>query len=99
MSRDLRNSRIVIYPNYFNSNISRTEGRRVSIDLSVPNPSIDDIIKVCEKLGLNPEVEYEKTHPKNTLARGRIIVDKRGSKRKTLNAIATELKKLYSKKQ
>lgn len=92
MSREYKGQRIVIYPSYFDTNLSRREGRRVPLSLSVPNPSLDDLVKVCERLGLNPAVEHNKAHPRQPLLRGRVIVDKRGSKLETLYHIARTLR-------
>mgnify|MGYP001772638574 CR=1 FL=1 len=99
MSRDYRGSRVAIYPAYFDANLSRKEGRRVPLNLAVPSPSIEDIVEVCNKLNLNPEIEPEKAYPRNFTLKGRVIVDKRGSKVKTLLLIAGELKKYYSRKR
>ncbi|MCC6053778.1 MAG: signal recognition particle subunit SRP19/SEC65 family protein [Thermosphaera sp.] len=98
MSRDYRGRRIVVYPSYFDSNRSRREGRRVPLSQSIPNPRIEEIVKTCERLGLNPEVEPNKTYPRDILSPSRIIVDKKESKLKTLILIASELKKQYKKK-
>jgi len=97
VSRDHGGSRIVIYPSYFNSSLSRSKGRRVPLRLSVPNPALSDIEKICRQLGLNPVVEQDRSHPRNTFQKGRIIVDKRESKLKTLYLVASELKKYYQK--
>lgn len=97
MSREYKGSRVVIYPSYFNANLSRKKGRRVPLKLSIPNPILSDIEKICKQLGLNPLVEQDKSHPRNSLQKGRIIVDKHGSKLKTIYLIASELKKYYQK--
>lgn len=97
MSRDLRFSRIVIYPAYFDANLTRKEGRRVPLSLAVPNPSLEQLFSTCKILGLNPELEPDKTYPRNISVKGRIVIDKRGSKLKTLYLVASELKKTYRK--
>lgn len=88
----------MIYPEYFDSSLSRKRGRRVPLNISTSNPSIDMIVEVCRKLGLNPEIELDKTYPRNILSKGRVIVDKKDSKLKTLLLIAHELKKQGVKK-
>lgn len=97
MSREYKGSRVVIYPSYFNANSSRKEGRKVPLRLSTPSPILSDIEKICKQLGLNPLIEHDKSHPRNPLQKGRIVVDKRGSKLKTIYLIASELRK-YSQK-
>jgi len=98
LSREYRGKRIVIYPAYFDANLSRREGRRIPKHLAISNPRLEDIVEICRKLGLNPEVEADKVYPRNIFSKGRIIVDKRGSKIKTLFLIASELKKQYRQK-
>lgn len=83
---------MVVYPVYLDSTVSRKEGRRVPLSLAVPNPTIEEIVEVCVKLGLNPEVEAEKAYPRDFTRKGRIIVDKLENKLKTLYTIAKALK-------
>ncbi len=93
MSRDYRGKKIVIYPEYIDSRLSRGEGRRIPFKLAVHNPSVHEIAEIAEKLGLNPVVE-ESSYPRRWWEhRGRVIVDKKGSKLETLKMIARELKK------
>lgn len=92
MSRGFRGSRIVIYPAYLDANLTRREGRRVPLHMAVPNPSIESIVSACKDLGLNPEVEVDKKYPRDSLRAGRIVVDKRESKLKTIYMIAQNLK-------
>ncbi|MEM0246218.1 MAG: signal recognition particle subunit SRP19/SEC65 family protein [Desulfurococcaceae archaeon] len=95
MSRELRFNRIVVYPAYFDANLTRKEGRRVPLHLAVPSPSLEHIFSTCKTLGLNPELEPDKTYPRCINAKGRIIIDKRGSKLKTLYLVANELRRTY----
>ncbi len=98
MSRDYRGKKIVIYPEYLDSRLSRSEGRRINKELAIPNPRIDEIVKAAEKLGLNPIVEADASYPRNWWEhRGRVIVDKIGSKLNTLKEIAKILKQTRKK--
>lgn len=94
MSREYRGIRIVIYPAYFDANLSRKEGRRVPLSISVPNPTVEEIVKVCERLELNPTLDSGKYYPRQSRRHGRVIVDKRGSKLSTLRMIAQLLKEM-----
>ncbi len=85
--------RVVIWPVYFDAERSRSEGRKVPKKLAVRNPRLSEIKRVAEELGLNPEVQRDKQYPKSWWKdRGRLIVDKVESKRKTLLMIAEKLK-------
>lgn len=97
MSRDLRFNRVVIYPAYFDANLTRKEGRRVPLHMAVPNPSLEELFNTCKALGLNPELEPDKAYPRNISVKGRVIIDKRGSKLRTLHLVANELRKTYKK--
>jgi len=82
----------VIWPVYFDANVSRKEGRKVSKELAIKNPSIDDIYKAAKKLGLNP-VKEEKAYPKRWWRKeGRLLIDKKGKKMEIIKKIAEFLK-------
>ncbi|MEO2241633.1 MAG: signal recognition particle protein Srp19 [Euryarchaeota archaeon] len=85
--------RVVVWPVYFDAERSRSEGRKVPKKLAVKNPRLREIAEVAEELGLNPEVQRDKRYPKRWWQdRGRLIVDKVESKRKTLLMIAEKLR-------
>ena len=67
---------VCIYPVYLNSKRSVTEGRKIPKELSIENPSIDEIRDVCTHLKLNMGVE-DKAHPREPdkfMYRGRVRV-------------------------
>lgn len=70
---------ICIYPAYLNKNKSRSEGRRVTSDKAIENPTINEIRDVLVNAGLSVEVEPNKVYPKEpnkyeNNSRGRIRV-------------------------
>jgi signal recognition particle subunit SRP19 len=84
---------IVIWPIYFDSTKKRSQGRMVSAENSVPNPSVDDVIAATLKVGIKPEIEREKKHPSTWQASsGRILVPKSETKTVILKKIARSLK-------
>ncbi len=84
---------IVIWPIYFDSTKTRSEGRMASAEDSVPNPSVDDVIAATLKAGIKPEIEREKKHPSTWQASsGRILVPKNEHKTAILKKIAKSLK-------
>lgn len=97
MSRDLKERKIVIYPQYLDCSASRSQGRRVPKTLCSSNPTLEDIVKAAQGLGLEAEVELEKKYPRMWRRSGRVIVSKKGSKSRLLKIIASEVKKLKSK--
>ena len=47
----------VIWPIYIDATASRKQGRKISRERAVKNPTADDIVKAAKKLGLNPVKE------------------------------------------
>jgi len=95
LSRELKGKKTVIYPQYLDSAKTRSEGRRVPLNIAVSNPLIEEIYAAAEALGLNPEIEEEKRYPKLWWEQpGRVIVDKVGSKLKTLKLVASKINEL-----
>jgi len=82
----------VIYPIYFDKNVSRLAGRRVSKKYAVEKPNIEDIAKAAKSLGLNPVVEKNCSHPSKPWKKnGRVLIDKKDKKGKLLRQIASRL--------
>lgn len=87
-------NKYVIWPLYFDKDISRKDGRRVPRHLAVKNPDIDKIRKALLSLRIEFEVEKDARHPsKQWEYRGRILVEKtKTSKGSLLKMIAKEMK-------
>jgi len=82
----------VIYPIYFDKNVSRLAGRRVPKKYAVEKPNIEDIAKAAKSLGLNPVVEKNSSHPSKPWKKnGRVLIDKKDKKSKLLKQIASRL--------
>ena len=82
----------VIWPIYFDKSLSRINGRKVSKKHAVEKPSVESIIKAAKSLGLNPTLEKDKAYPsRHWRNEGRVLVDKKESKRKILVKIANRL--------
>jgi len=64
-----------IYPAYLDSECTRSEGRRVSTDLAVPEPTVEEIAKAVQQVGYDAVVErdvaYSREHHRE---RGRVLV-------------------------
>lgn len=82
----------VIYPIYFDSTVSRLNGRKVPKKHAVEKPDIDNIAKVAKSLGLNPIIEKDMGYSSTPWRKeGRVLVDKKDPKSKTLVQIAKKL--------
>lgn len=64
----------VIWPAYFDAELSRQDGRRVSLDLAIDDPTVDEIAKAVQQVGYDAIIEREKTYPREHEARGCVIV-------------------------
>ncbi|MFD1512558.1 signal recognition particle subunit SRP19 [Halomarina rubra] len=64
----------VIWPAALDANCSRAEGRRVSLDLAVADPTVEEIAKAVQQVGYDAVVEREKRYPREFETRGRVIV-------------------------
>mgnify|MGYP002024959815 FL=1 len=57
-------SKMIIWTRYFDSKLSRSEGRRVPKEASIPNPSLDAIVWAARDVGLSKmKRDTEATHP------------------------------------
>jgi signal recognition particle subunit SRP19 len=85
-------SKYILYPLYFDSTISRLDGRKVSKKYAIEKPTSENIAKAAKSLGLNPLLEKDKVHSSTPWKKeGRVIVDKKGPKTKLLIQIANRL--------
>ena len=64
----------VIWPAALDANLSRAEGRRVSLDLAVEDPTVEEIAKAVQQVGYDAVVEREKRYPREYETRGRVLV-------------------------
>ena len=95
-----RKRKFVLYPEYFDSKLSRSEGRRIPINVAVSEPTLKKIMTAAKYLELNPEAQEDKAYPKRWWEpRGRILVDKKEgwSKQKTIIEVAKIARRLKKK--
>lgn len=85
-------NKIILYPLYFDSSVSRLHGRRLPKKYAVEKPTSEAIAKAAKSLGLNPVWEKESVHPSTPWKKeGRVLVDKKGPKTKLLIQISNRL--------
>ena len=83
----------VIWPAFLDADLSRTEGRRISQDLAVSEPTVDEIAQAVQQVGYDAVIERDKTYPREYEARGRVVVKGAEDATKTdlLGAVAAYL--------
>lgn len=64
----------VIWPAYFDANLSRSEGRRVPADLAVEEPTAEELARAVTQVGYDVAVDRDKTYPREHEPRGRVVV-------------------------
>ena len=64
----------VIWPAYLDAELSRSEGRRVPVDLAVSDPTVDEIARAVQQVGYDAVIERDKTYPREHEPRGRVLV-------------------------
>jgi len=91
-------SKWVLWPLYFDADASRLEGRRVSKEMAVKNPTAEDILRAAGKMGLKA-VKEEKAHPSRWWRKeGRVLVEKKFRKMETIRRVAEIIKQSKNNK-
>jgi signal recognition particle subunit SRP19 len=89
-----------VWPVYFDSLKTRSEGRRVSKNLGVPSPKAPEVKEASEKAGLASELVPDVSYPKTPwLKTGMVLIKKKGSKNQAIVSIAGQLLKMRNSAQ
>ena len=92
-----KQEKVIIWPTYFDSARTRTDGRRVPKSLAVVSPRINEVKEATEKLNLACELVPDAGYPKAPMSKsGMLLVQKKGSKVQTIVMIAKQLLKMRS---
>jgi len=90
-----KQNKIFLWSVYFDASKTRTDGRRVPKKLAVSAPKLEELQVAAKRLGLQPEIVSDATHPSCPWQKtGLLILPKTESKGKTLKNIAKELSSL-----
>jgi signal recognition particle subunit SRP19 len=82
----------VVWPEYFDANRSRSQGRKVSKKFAVSNPTTEAIAKVLIHMELDFRIEEDKSYPGNWHHhKGRILVEDSIPKTELIQEIAEKL--------
>jgi len=92
-----KQDKIIIWPAYFDSTKTRSDGRRIPKNLAVPSPKILEVKEAAEKLGLHYELVLDAGYPKTPwLKTGMLLVTKKETKKQIIKKIAKQLLKIRS---
>ena len=64
----------VLYPAYFDAELSRSAGRRLPTDEAVSEPTADEIAEAVGQVGYDAIIERDATYPREHAPRGRVLV-------------------------
>lgn len=88
---------MVIWLANIDSSRSRSEGRKISTGLAIKDPTLSEMAKAAKTLDLQPEISkvpYPKDQGKETRTPGRILVEKKYPKSKTLKLLCDEIRRM-----
>ena len=64
----------VLYPAYFDAELSRSEGRRLPTDEAVAAPTVEELAEAVQQVGYDVLIERDATYPREHEPRGRVLV-------------------------
>lgn len=89
-----KQEKAIIWPIYFDSNRTRKKGRRVSKNMAVKSPKINEIANVASKLGFQYEIIPEVSYPKKPwINTGLLLIERKFTKEQLIKKIAMKLLK------
>jgi len=84
--------RQIIWLDYFNSSISRSQGRRVPVSKAVKSPSLGELAEATKRLGYDSE-PVQASYPKRFwLTSGYVSINRMKSKAAAIREIADTLR-------
>lgn len=88
-----KNKQTHIWPQYINSKRTLAQGRKISLDDAVSDPSIKEMEKALTRLNLEFETIPEHRYPGEWYEKsGEILVDYQGNKNELLRNISEKIK-------
>lgn len=91
--------RYVVWLEYFNSELKRSEGRRVPLSLATRGPRLEELVQACSNLDLSPKPE-DARYPRAVWRQsGYVSVKKSKPKQALVVRIAKELSSVRGRDQ
>ena len=86
---------ITIWPQYLNKNLSLKEGRKISKEDCVKDPSMNEIEKALKRLGLAYNIDKERAYPGKWYEKsGRALVEWEGTKLELIREVSLKIKEI-----
>lgn len=86
---------ITIWPQYLNRDLSLSEGRKISKELAVSNPTMAEIEKALKRLGFTYQIQKERAYPGKWYEKsGRVLVEYENTKLELIKEISSKIKEI-----
>ena len=86
---------IMIWPQYIDKNLTLNEGRKVSKEIAVSEPTLNEIERALKRLGLSYNIQKEKSYPGKWYEKsGRILVEWDKTKLELLKEVSLKIKEI-----
>ena len=87
-----KQDKYIVWPQYFDQNRTRNEGRKIPKSLAQPAPRLEEIEKAAQRLGLTTETVPELAYPATAWQKtGMLLISKKGAKLGIMKKIAKEI--------
>jgi len=84
---------LVLWPEYFDSNLTCGQGRRIPVSAAVSNPKLEEISKSLTLLDIKHQVEPDACYPGKWHSKGgRVLLSKSQPKTKIIKWVAKRIK-------
>ena len=86
---------ITIWPQYLDKNLSLSEGRKVSKEIAVKEPNLNEIERALKRMGLKYSMQEEFSYPGKWYEKsGRVLVEWEGTKLELLKEVSLKIKEI-----
>ena len=86
---------ITIWPQYLDKNLSLSEGRKISKENAVSNPTLTEIERALKRLGFTHSVQKERSYPGKWYEKsGRILVEYENTKLELIKEVSLKIKEI-----
>lgn len=86
---------ITIWPQYLDRNLSLNEGRKISKEIAVKEPTISEIERALKRLGLKYNTQKEAAYPGKWYEKsGRVLVEWEDTKLELLKTVSLKIKEI-----
>lgn len=83
--------RFVVWLDYFNSELKRSQGRRVPLSAAIHSPTLKELVDACGRLGLDPQPQRASFPRAVRRESGYVSVKKEPAKQRLVMKIAKQL--------